>query len=99
MTGASRKTRARKTVEPPIEFGDRLRIARRHAGISQEELAESIGVSQSRVAAWEAGVSHPRGGELIEVAKLIEEVTGVDAAWLLSLHWITDPPVPQPRSA
>ncbi len=38
-------------------LGGRIREARRNAGLSQEKLAEQIGVSRQAVTKWEAGGS------------------------------------------
>ncbi len=59
---------------------DRIRFARRAAGLSRKALARSLGVSVSAVALWE----HPRGTiprpvHLIQIATLL----GVAADWLL----------------
>ena len=40
-----------------MTFGEKLKEARKNAGLSQEELAEKISVSRSAVAKWESGVS------------------------------------------
>ena len=40
-----------------MEFGQRLTAARKEKGISQEALAESLGVSRQVVSKWETGVS------------------------------------------
>jgi transcriptional regulator with XRE-family HTH domain len=36
-----------------------IKQARKAAGLSQERLAEMVGVSQGAVAQWEAGITHP----------------------------------------
>lgn len=38
----------------PVEIGDRIRAARRRAGLTQVRLAAAIGVNKSAVAHWEA---------------------------------------------
>lgn len=40
------------------EIGARIRKYREMHGFSQKELAQKIGVSNSRVSNWEQGVSH-----------------------------------------
>lgn len=57
----------------------RIRLARRHAGLSQAALAESVGVQRSAVSHWEAvqGKS-PSMSNLRRVAT----VTGVQFEWL-----------------
>ena len=42
-----------------MEFRDRLYQLRRGRGISQEELANAVGVSRQAVQKWEAGSSTP----------------------------------------
>ena len=41
-----------------MEFRERLYQLRKGRGISQEELANAVGVSRQAVQKWEAGVSH-----------------------------------------
>ncbi|GAB1597032.1 helix-turn-helix domain-containing protein [Lysobacter claricitrinus] len=57
----------------------RIRLARRHAGLSQSALAETVGVQRSAVSHWEAvqGKS-PSMSNLRRVAT----VTGVQFEWL-----------------
>ena len=58
---------------------DRIRLARRHAGMSQARLAEAIGVQRSAVSHWESpqgknpSVDHPRS---------VAMVAGVMFEWL-----------------
>lgn len=37
---------------------DRIRDLRRKHGLSQEELAQQIGISRQAISKWESGVSH-----------------------------------------
>ena len=39
-------------------FGDNLAKARKKAGLSQEELAEKMGLTRQTISKWETGVSH-----------------------------------------
>ena len=41
-----------------MSFEERLYQLRRERGISQEELANIVGVSRQAVQKWESGVSH-----------------------------------------
>lgn len=61
-----------------MTIGDRLRAARKDAGLSQADLAARVGVSQPAVANWESGVHDPRR---LMLAKLAEAL-GVSTAWL-----------------
>ncbi len=40
-------------------FGTRLLALRSRAGLSQQEVATRLGVSERALRAWEAGASHP----------------------------------------
>jgi len=57
----------------------RMRLARRHGGMSQAALAAAVGVQRSAVSHWEATVGKsPSATHLREVAM----VTGVQFEWL-----------------
>lgn len=62
------------------ETGSRLGELRRDRGISQEQLAERIGVSRQAVSNWERGEALPDTANLIKLAELFEvaldEMTG-----------------------
>jgi transcriptional regulator with XRE-family HTH domain len=47
-----------------------LASARKNAGLTQHELAELLSISQSAVALWESGKSHPRVATLLELSSL-----------------------------
>lgn len=59
--------------------GQRIRAARIARGITQQNLAEAIGVSRSAVAQWETG----RAGQLGSNLSRIAAVLGVPAGQLL----------------
>lgn len=66
-------------------LADRLRKVRRDvAKLGQEEFADALGVSIKAYGAWEAGRNTPR--ELVALAKRIEVLTGVPAAWMLGIE-------------
>jgi transcriptional regulator with XRE-family HTH domain len=46
-------------VDDVVEVGERIRAARREAGITQKDLAELSGVSERTVRAIEAGTGNP----------------------------------------
>lgn len=52
------------------KFAERLTALRKNAGYSQEELADTIGVSRQAVSKWERGESSPDTDNLIELARL-----------------------------
>lgn len=42
-----------------VFFGDRIRDARKAAGLTQRQLAERLGVSNTSISNWEKGLSRP----------------------------------------
>lgn len=59
-------------------LGDRLRAARRHCDLSQDEVAELLGVKRQTVSAWETGVTVPTAFQVADLA----------AAYCLSAHYL-----------
>jgi transcriptional regulator with XRE-family HTH domain len=70
---------------------DRIKQARKNAGMSQTELAEAVGVTRSAVALWEAGKNTPRRDVIAKIA----EVTGSTIPWI---EFGTTATEPLPRS-
>lgn len=54
--------------------------------MTQEVLAEKVGVSQSAVAAWETGVAKPTLNNLILLSKVLNEDISVIAESLSTLN-------------
>jgi len=62
-----------------MQSQDRIRLARRHAGLSQAKLAEAIGVQRSAVSHWES----PQGkNPSVDHLRTVATVTGVAFEWL-----------------
>ncbi len=61
-------------------FGDRLAGAREAAGLSQEDLAQRLGVRLTTVQAWEEDMAEPRGNRLQMLAGMLN----VSLSWLLT---------------
>ena len=61
-------------------FGDRLQGAREAAGLTQEDLAQRLGVRLTTVQAWEDDMAEPRGSRLQMLAGLLN----VSLTWLLT---------------
>ena len=64
-----------------MTFSERLLFARKEKGLTQEQLAEAIGVAKSTYTGYEKGNREP---DLFKIKKLIE-VLGVSSSWLLGL--------------
>lgn len=61
-------------------FGDRLAGAREAAGLSQEDLAQRLGVRLTTLQNWEDDLAEPRGNRLQMLAGMLN----VSLAWLLT---------------
>ena len=75
---ADRKTDARTQVVRK-SLGEVIRDHRTRCGITQEFVAEQLGVSRQAVSKWENGTSEPTTSNLLALAKLF----GVSAEELL----------------
>ena len=53
-----------------MKFGDNLRTLRKEKGISQENLAEKVGVSRQSVSKWETGETYPEMNNILELCKI-----------------------------
>lgn len=54
-----------------MTFGEKLKEARKRAGLSQEQLAEAFNVSRSAVAKWENDIGIPDVSNLKNISKLL----------------------------
>jgi transcriptional regulator with XRE-family HTH domain len=61
-------------------FGDRLAGAREAAGLSQEDLAQRLGVRLTTLQNWEDDLAEPRGNRLQMLAGMLN----VSLRWLLT---------------
>lgn len=64
-----------------------IRAVRKSKGISQEQLAEALNVTQTAISKWERGETKPR----YDMLQRIAEVLGVSVAYLTG-----DTPIPEP---
>jgi len=53
-----------------MKFKDKLRKLRKNNNITQEQLADLIGVSRQAVSKWESGLSIPDMEKIIELCKI-----------------------------
>ena len=67
-----------------IELGNRLAELRKQHGLSQEELADQLGVSRQAISKWERGEASPDTDNLIELARIygisLDELLGLKKA-------------------
>ena len=68
------------------EIGKRIRKYREARGISQVQLAEKLGIGNSRVSNWEQGINRPDADILAEICRALE----VSPSELLDVHLSTD---------
>ena len=64
-----------------MQFCERLSYARKERGLTQLQLAESIGVAKSTYAGYEKGTREP---DLFKLKKIIE-CLHIDSSWLLNV--------------
>ncbi len=62
-----------------MKLNEKIQLCRRRGGLSQEELAERVGVSRQAVSKWECGDAVPEPAKLL----LLSRTFGVTADWLL----------------
>lgn len=55
-----------------MEFSEKLMCLRRGAGLSQEQLADRLGVTRQSVSKWESGTAMPELSKLIALSELFE---------------------------
>lgn len=65
-----------------MDFGSRLKEARNEAGMTQQQLADILGVAKSTVAGYESGNREP---DFFKI-KLIAQTLSVDADYLLGIR-------------
>lgn len=63
-----------------MKLNEKIQYMRKKAGLSQEELAEIVGVSRQAVSKWETGEATPEVSKLL----LLSRAFGVTADWLIS---------------
>ena len=68
------------------EIGNRIRKYRKDSGLTQEQLAEKINVTKSRVSNWEQGINRPDA----DIIGLICRALNVSPSDLLDVHLTDD---------
>ncbi|MGO8915099.1 MAG: helix-turn-helix domain-containing protein [Stellaceae bacterium] len=84
MAAADNRSRARprpahkhRRGEQDIYAGERLRVARQLAGVSQQQLGEALGISFQAVQKYESGENRLSAGRMVNAAAFL----GVDLAF------------------
>ncbi len=54
-----------------MNFGDKLRIARKRKGLEQSELASLVGVSRNSISNWENGKVEIRKNHILVLCKIL----------------------------
>jgi len=77
---------------PAWTVGDRLRKAREESGLSQQELADAIGVSRNTISNHEVGVGKREPQTLL--VRAWAAATGVSVEWIRTGHAPSPPGTP-----
>ena len=64
-------------------FGERLKFLRDQKGVTQEDLAELLGVNKQTISGYERGVRRPAGETSLEVYEKLADYFNVDMMYLL----------------
>lgn len=73
-----------------MELKDKIRALRKQKNLSQEQVAEHLGVSRQAVSKWESGLSKPDTENLLALAELFQ--VSVD-------EFLTEPPAKEKKSS
>ena len=76
-----------------ILLSDKIKMLRENAGITQSELAKSLGLTRSAINAWEMGLSVPSTQYITELAKYFNVSTdfllGMEESATISVSGLT----------
>ena len=75
------------------EIGSRIRKYRESRGLSQKDLADLIGVSNSRISNWEQGINRPNADIVADICKALN----ISPSELLDVQLSTDKLTEQER--
>lgn len=65
-----------------MKINERIKELRKESNISQQQLANAIGVSQKAIDFWEKGINEPKASYIISLSKFFK----VSADYLLGLE-------------
>lgn len=78
-----------------MDFSDRVRELREQSGLTQQELADRLGLTNRAIGAWESGRAKPRLDKLEQLAGIL----GTSAYYLLNGEEPPSPDFSYPRGA
>lgn len=55
-----------------MSFGENLKNIRKQRGVTQEELAEILGVSRQAISKWESDSGYPETQKLLVISKTLQ---------------------------
>ncbi len=67
-------------------FANRLKALREASGMSQQELADRLGVNKQTISGYERGVRRPAGETALDVYETLADIFHVDLMYLLGHH-------------
>lgn len=59
------------SIDQEMTFGDLLAFQREKAGLTQQALADRLGIQYQQVSAYERNVAYPRKGRLIQICEIL----------------------------
>ena len=59
-----------------MSIGSKLAQARRAANLTQEQLAERLGVTRQAVSRWESDSAYPETDKIVRMARLLKQAVG-----------------------
>lgn len=81
-------------VIPLVDFGERLKLLRNRADLSQSQLAQRIGVTKGMISSYETSMRMPSYSILLKIAGLFNVSTdyllGVNERDMLDISGLTD---------
>ena len=83
----------RKSTSVDVHIGGRIRARRKAVGVSQEQLARSLGIAFQQVQKYEHGANRVSASKLYEVAKILD----VPIAYFFEGLAVVDKLTPDPR--
>lgn len=76
----------RQVIKLKYEIGERIRKYREACGMNQMQLAEKLGINNSRVSNWEQGINRPDADILADICRALD----ISPSKLLDVHLSSD---------